>query len=150
VGPGGEHRGFTGEDNWDDYTVNISTANLDHGSGYGVYFRASNEPDIDGYVFQYDPGYRGGHYPNGAFLIRKVVDGDETNPIAVNPAPADYEWYDVDRQVSVKVQGDTFTALIDGEEVVQGTDSQFATGRVGLRTWDGSLGCFDDLTVSQP
>jgi pectate lyase len=150
IGPGGEHRGFTGEDGWDDYTINVNTANLDHGNGYGVYFRVSDESDIDGYVFQYDPGYRGGGYPNGAFLIRKMVDGEEAPPIATSAAPADFEWYDVDRQVSVEVQGDTFTAFLDGEEVVQGTDSQFATGRVGLRTWDGSLGCFDDLTVTQP
>jgi Flp pilus assembly pilin Flp len=149
VGPGGEHRGFTGGDDWDDYTVNVDRANLDHGDGYGVYFRVNDEPDINGYVFQYDPGYRGGSYPNGAFLIRKVVNGGETSPIAAQPAPDDFDWYDVDRQVSVEVEGDTFTAFVDGEQVVQATDSQFATGRVGLRTWDGSLGCFDDLTVTR-
>ena len=150
VGPGGEHRGFTGEDSWDDYTVNVSSANLDHGNGYGVYFRVSNEPDINSYVFQYDPSYRGGSYPNGAFLFRKVVNGNESSPIAASPAPADFEWYDVDHQISIEIRGDTFTAFIDGKKVVQGRDSQFTTGRIGLRTWDGSLGCFDDLTVTQP
>ena len=146
AGPRGEHRGFTGDESWDDYTVHVNVAEQYQGNGYGVYFRISNEPRINGYAFQYDPGYG-----RGAFLIRKIVNGRELwPPIAVSYAPPGYDWYDVTRQVSVRVEGDTFIAYVDGEEVVRATDSDFTQGRIGLRSWDRTVACFDDITVTQP
>jgi hypothetical protein len=147
---GGEHRGFSGDSTWDDYTINVDTAEMYRGNGYGVYFRVSDEPDIDGYTFQFDPAYRGGHYPDGAFLIRKVVNGQETPPIAAEPAPPGFEWNDVSHQVTIQVEGDTYTASVDGEQVIQAVDDEFQTGRFGLRTWDSTSACFDNITVTQP
>lgn len=148
VGPGGEHRGFTGDSNWTDYTVNFDQTELNRGSGYGVYIRATNEPNINAYAFQYDPGYG---RPNGAFIFRKIVNGQELSPpIAVSPAPAGYNWYDVSRNVSVQVKGDTYTAYVDGQPVVTAHDGSYKTGRVGLRTWDGAEACFDNLSITQP
>ena len=141
---GGEHRGFTGEENWDDYTINVGEAELDQGNGYGVYFRASDEPNVDSYVFQYDPGYG-----SGAFLIRKVRNGNETPPIGIVYAPPGYDWNDQSREVEVDVRGDTFTVSLDGEEVLEVQDDEFPNGKVGLRTWDGTRACFDNLTVTE-
>lgn len=149
VTEGGEQRGFTGDTNWTDYSVQVEQANLQQGNGYGVYFRVSNEPAINGYVFQYDPGYRGGAYPNGAYLIRKVVNGNETAPIAVTAAPDQYQWTNVTRTVKVDARGSSLTVSIDGATVLQTEDSQFASGRVGLRSWDSSRATFDNLVVSQ-
>ena len=149
VTQGGEQRGFTGDANWTDYSVQVEQANLQQGNGYGVYFRISNEPAINGYVFQYDPGYRGGAYPNGAYLIRKVVNGNETPPIAVAAAPDHFEWTNVTRAIKVDVRGSSFTASIDGTTVLQAEDTQFTAGRVGLRSWDSSRATFDNLVVSQ-
>ena len=149
VTQGGEQRGFTGDANWTDYSVQVEQANLKQGNGYGVYFRISNEPAINGYVFQYDPGYHGGAYPNGAYLIRKVVNGNETPPIAVAAAPDRFEWTNVTRTIKVDVRGSSFTTSIDGTTVLQAEDTQFAAGRVGLRSWDSSRATFDDLVVSQ-
>ena len=142
VTEGGEQRGFTGDPNWTDYSVEVEQANLQQGNGYGVYFRISNEPAINGYVFQYDPGY-------GAYLIRKVVNGNKSPPIAVAHAPAQFEWTNVARKIKVDVRGDTFTASIDGNTILQAQDRQFTSGRVGLRSWDSSRATFDNLAVSQ-
>ena len=150
VTEGGEHRGFSGDEEWEDYTVNLSGADLTQGNGYGVYFRVSNEPNINGYVFQYDPGYRGGSYPNGAFIIRKVVNGKETGPIGATPAPADFQWNASDRNISIKIEGDNFDVSIDGNNVLSVTDSQFPSGRIGLRSWDSTRACFDGMSVTTP
>lgn len=140
----GEHRMLLGEDEWEDYTVTVSTADLHQGNGYGVYFRTSGEPDINGYVFQYDPGYG-----NGAFLIRKLVDGRESPPIARINSPEDFNWYDQQREISVSAEGDTFVVSMDGEELMTATDDTYQSGRVGLRTWDSSRATFDDLVVTR-
>jgi len=124
-----------------DYSVMLNDANLSSGSGYGVAFRAVNTPNgMNGYVFQYDPGY----YP-GAFIIRKWVNGRELSaPIAVAKAPG-YDWYGSPRDIEVVVEGDTFTAYVDGVEVLTATDSTYATGGTGLRTWDSTKVCFDQF-----
>jgi hypothetical protein len=144
---GGEQRAFAGDASCTDYTVKV-TSTLAKGDGDGVYFRITNEPAINGYVFQYDPGYRGGQYVNGAFLIRKIVNGSETGPLAAVPAPTDFNWYNVSHQLSVRVYGKTMTGYVDGRPVVSATDSDNPRGRVGLRTWDSSQACFADLKVS--
>lgn len=138
---GGEQRGFTGDANWTDYTVEVQNANLQQGNGYGVYFRTTDEPTVNGYVFQYDPGY-------GKYVIRRVVNGNEMPPIAVS-ATAPSQWTNVSRSVQIDVRGSTFTARVDGVTVLQARDSQFASGRVGIRTWDDTRASFDNLTVSQ-
>ncbi|MEO8396831.1 MAG: family 16 glycoside hydrolase, partial [Chloroflexota bacterium] len=140
--PDGEQRGFTGQTSWTDYTVKVQQANLQQGNGYGIYFRTSDQPTVNGYVFQYDPGY-------AKFLIRKVVDGNESPPIATAPIPAQFQWTNVTRLVQIDVRGSTFTASIDGTTVLQAQDTQFTSGRVGLRAWDDTHASFDNLTVSK-
>lgn len=140
---GGEHRGFTGDEEMQDYVVTVHTANLTYGNGYGVYFRASNEPNINAYVFQYDPGYGGGE-----FLFRRVTNGSESPPIARAAAPG-FQWANVTREVRVEVEGDTFTAFVDGVQVLAASDSTYTSGRAGLRTWDSTDVCFDDFEISE-
>jgi Flp pilus assembly pilin Flp len=144
----GEHRAFVGDSSWEDYTVTVDYADLEQGNGYGVYFRAEGEPDsINGYIFQYDPGYDPGR--GGSFIIRKLDNGRESPPIAKALAPEGFDWTDATRQVSVDVRGDTYTVQLDGEEVLSVQDDTYSNGRVGLRTWDGTRATFDDLTVTR-
>jgi fructan beta-fructosidase len=127
-----------------DYVISTD-ANLSSGNGYGLFFRTSpNESGrIEGYTFQYDPGYRGGQ-----FIMRKWVNGYELwPPFATATAPPGYDWHDVERQVEVDVNGTVFTAKIDGEEVLVGTDDSYTEGSAGLRAWSGSNACFDDFSV---
>ena len=147
----GENRTFFGDEEWTDYTVELD-ANLIKGGptayGYGVYFRAQDYSNLDSYIFQYDPGWGS----NGSFLFRKVVDGREQPPFAVESAPDGYEWNDVEKHIKVDVSGDTFSAYvedIDGGEipVVTGSDNSFSTGSIGLRTWNNAYASFDNVSV---
>ncbi len=126
----------------EDYTVKVDGANLTEGKGYGIFFRMT-KPDkkYNGYTFQYDPGYHG-----GAFIFRKWVNGRELKPFAVKRA-RDYDWHDTSHDVEVFVQGDTFTAYIDGEAVLTGTDDTYSEGGIGLRSWDGTEVCFERFAI---
>jgi Flp pilus assembly pilin Flp len=145
----GEHQAKTGDDTWDNYTITIGSADLQQGNGYGVYFRVHNEPDFNGYAFQFDPGYRGGRSPNGSFIIRKITNGRESPPIAHASAPLDHEWYNQVRRLVINVRDDTFTVFMDGEKILTGTDDSYPRGRIGLRTWDSTRASFDNLSVSR-
>ncbi len=140
VGSGGEGRIFR-ELNQRDYLINIPAANLDRGNGYGVFFRATDVRNVDGYTFQYDPGYG-----SGAFIMRKWVNGNELSPFAVATAPASYNW-NTNRSVQVAVKGNTFTAYVDGKQVLQGTDSTYSQGGIGFRTWDATTAHFGSVAV---
>lgn len=132
------------ESNGSDYNI-ATDANLTSGNGYGLFFRTTkNEAGrIEGYTFQYDPGYGGGQ-----FIMRKWVNGYELWPPFAAARPADdFDWHNVNRKVEVDVQGDSFTAIVDGEEVLTGTDDSYPEGSVGLRTWGGSQVCFDNFQV---
>ncbi|MDY7039304.1 MAG: family 16 glycoside hydrolase [Chloroflexota bacterium] len=142
AGPGGEHRSFYGAENWTDYEITFK-AMLDQGNGYGVYFRATHYEKANAYVFQYDPGYG-----TGAFLYRQIVNGREKSPFARALAPDDYQWHEVEREVRLRVEGNTFTAYVDGEVVLHARHSEYTHGGVGLRTWDGSDACFQDFQVN--
>ena len=127
-----------------DYIVRVDDANLTSGKGYGIIFRAeeSKKKRFNGYSFQYDPGYRG-----GAFVFRKWVNGRELKPIA-EKRDRNFDWHNKSHDVEVVIQGDTFTAFIDGEAVLSVTDSTYTEGGVGLRSWDASQVCFDRFALS--
>jgi len=132
--------------NRSDYVIDINLARISQGNGYGIFFRDSGGPAFNGYTFQYDPGYG-----KGAFIFRKWINGRELSvPIARVDAPTGYNWYGIDRQVRVEVRGDTFTAFIDGQLVVQARDTTFTQGGIGLRSWDATSVCFDDLRTRRP
>ena len=125
-----------------DYVVNLKGANLSQGWGYGVFFRASDFYNLDGYNFQYDPGWGG-----GAFLTRKFVNGRELSPISHSRSPG-YDWYNNPHDVQIIVQGNTFTTYVDGQQVTQATDSSFSgNGGIGFKTWDNTKVCFDSVSV---
>ncbi len=135
---------FANDFSGDDYVVNIDSATLSKGNGYGVYFRTSDESAVDGYNFQYDPGWGG-----GAFLFRKWVNGHELPPIAVQRMPG-YDWHGTPREIQIEVVGDTFTAYVDGKEMLSASDDTYSEGGVGLHTWNKTQACFEGISVSAP
>lgn len=142
AGPNGEHRAYPSNISGQDYTLSFD-ATLLRGNGYGAYFRSSGER-VNGYTFQYDPGYGGGQ-----FIIRKWVNGYEIwPPFAAARAPAGYQWYNVERHVVIDVHGNNFTVKIDGDTAVSGEDSTYTEGGIGIRVWQPSEACFDNIRLS--
>ncbi len=137
-----ESRLSFGDDTWTDYSISLN-ANLTTGSGYGVYYRADGKSAISGYCFQYDPGWGSG----GAFLVRKVVNGTESSPIAVTKIPAGFPIYNTQHQIQITVSGSAQTIYVDGVKMLTLTDSTFTSGSAGLRTWDSTRAEFDSVTV---
>lgn len=130
---------FSGQD----YVIQIKNAHLTEGMGYGIFFRTQVAGGtFNGYNFQYDPGYG-----SGAFLFRKWVNGYELPPLARANAPTDYNWYEHPRDITIQVQGTSFTAFIDGKQVLSASDSTYTESGVGLRTWGGSEVCLDQVIV---
>lgn len=128
-----------------DYSATINGANLTQGSGYGIFFRATNSAaGINGYAFQYDPGASG-------FVIRKWVNGAEIfNPtLARTAVPAGFNWYGT-HNLSVQVVGSTITGYLDGQAVVSVQDSTFTSGGTAVRTWDSTNLCMDSFSINPP
>jgi fructan beta-fructosidase len=140
---GGPSEGRVFKDlNASDYTINVKAANLKEGNGYGVFFRTSNPTQVNGYAFQYDPGLNG-------MVIRKWVNGNEINPAIAYAAAPSYDWYGQDKQIQITAQGSLITVKIDGKQVLTATDSTYASGGVGFRTWDSTSASFSGLTVDR-
>jgi len=130
--------------NMQDYTIKLSDTQLDTGNGYGIFFRGTEmDGRTDGYIVQYDPGWGG-----GAIIMRKWINGRELPPFAVKRMPG-YDWYGESHDMQLNVEGNTFTFILDGEEVLVGQDDTYTEGGVGFRSWDGTEVCFGDLTISE-
>lgn len=134
--------------NSQDYTISTN-AQLNAGNGYGVIFRASgpavgNALPTSGYSFQYDYGLK-------KFVFRKFAGGGESQLVLSPTLPGDYDW-NKSRDIKVVVKGNTFTAYVDGQKVLEATDNSFPSGQVGLRTWNGggNQSCFNDFKVTSP
>ena len=128
----GEGRIFTPYSG-DNFMVDIDSTHLLQDDGYGVWLRANEIEgnNINGYTFQYDPGYSGGE-----FIMRKWVNGSESFPFA-RVSAAGYDWYNP-HKIQVIANGDNFTVIIDGKQVLSAQDSTYSSGQVGLRTWSAT------------
>jgi prepilin-type N-terminal cleavage/methylation domain-containing protein len=130
----GEHRLGFGDTGWTDVRLDVN-ATLNRGRGYGVYFRSNGKPSISGYCFQYDPGW---NPPAGSFVVRKVVNGAESYPIASAAMPAGFATYGTPHNITINAVGNHIVVQVDGVTVLDFTDSTFASGSAGLRSWDGN------------
>jgi len=117
---------------WEDFTFE-TTATLVSGnsSGYGMYYRCDSNPNITGYIFQFDPGL------GNKFVVRKVVGGTEYPPFQTVSMPVGFP-VNGQHKVSVSVQGDYHVIKVDGNTVLNFHDSQYSSGTVGLRSWSNS------------
>ena len=117
---------------WEDFTFE-TTATLVSGnsSGYGLYYRCTNDPNISGYIFQFDPGL------GNQFVVRKVEGGKESNPFQTVNMPAGFA-VNGEHQISIGVQGIHHIIKIDGNTVLDFVDTRFSSGTVGTRTWSNA------------
>ncbi|MEI6845804.1 MAG: family 16 glycoside hydrolase [Candidatus Firestonebacteria bacterium] len=145
---GAENKTFFGDPTWTDYNITLD-AKLINGPGYGIYFRASDYNAVDGYCFQYDPGWQ-----NGTFIVRKITNGGESNPIATYSLPTGYDWRGSEKNIKIEVSGSTYKFYVGdvnggSSPVMTVTDSTFTSGAIGLRTWSSSYASFDNVNISQ-
>ncbi|MCS7011154.1 MAG: DUF1080 domain-containing protein [Anaerolineales bacterium] len=126
----------------DNYVIQLNGAKLDQGNGYGIYFRADNFKAVNGYTFQYDPGLQG-------FAFREWYQGNEFSPSGLYRLPKTYDYYSAPHDIKVVVQGNSYTAFVDGQQVLSMSDSTYTKGGIGLRTWDATVVCFDSITVNR-
>ena len=138
----GEQRLAFGDSSWTDYSVDV-TATLNSGNGYGVYYRADSNPNISGYVFQYDPGW------TKQFIVRKVVGGNEMSPFQSVNMPPGFSILNTQHDISISLLGSQQTIKVDGQTVLSFTDTTFTQGNAGLRSWGGSSVVFDSATVTK-
>ena len=128
-----------------DYRISLNNAKLTSGNGYGVMFRLEKSGyAYSGYGFMVDPGL------NNQFVFRKYnFNGIEQAPLSTAKFPAGFDKY-AQHKVDVVVQGDTFTAYVDGNQVLTAKDSSYASGQVGLRSIINAKACFNGFSVTTP
>ena len=136
----GESRLAFGDNSWTDYEIKVGAV-LTKGNGYGIYYRADGNPNITGYVFQYDPGM------GNQFLVRKVINGNEQAPFQSVSMPAGFTILNQAHDISIAVVGDRTVIKVDNQPIMDFKDSKFASGSGGFRTWSGTTASFDNLTV---
>jgi hypothetical protein len=142
---GGDKRVMLTTELPDDYVVSANGVLL-KGDGYGVMFRLTPQGNnYGGYCFQLDPGY------GNKFVLRKyVTNGAEVSkPIAVANPPAGFN-FNASHDIQIEVVGNTYTAYIDGVQVMTATDNTYTSGGAGLRSWDFSSISVDNFSVSNP
>lgn len=140
--PGQENRIAFGETDWTNYEIKV-TAVLTQGNGYGIYYRSDGNPNISGYVFQYDPGL------GNRFVVRKVVGGAEQSPFQSVSMPAGFPIYNQAHDISISVVGNSHVIKVDSQVVLSFTDDRFASGFGGFRTWGNTVVGFDNLSVAK-
>jgi len=125
-----------------DYSILMKNSILYNGNGYGIFFRTTYlKGKANGYIFQYDPGLR-------AFVIRRWVDGKEINPpFAKTPIPPNYPIYNTPHDIKIDVIGNNYVIYIDGQKILDVTDDVYQKGGIGLRTWDSTNFCTDEITL---
>ncbi len=126
----------------EDYVVELNNAYLYQGDGYGIFFRTTyNQKGANGYIFQYDPGLK-------AFVIRKWINGKEIwSPLARKDIPKDYPIYNTPHNIKIIVKGNQFSVLLDGELILQTQDDTYSEGGIGLRSWDKTEFCADQINL---
>jgi type II secretion system protein G len=124
-----------GDTDWTDVQLDVN-ATISSGSGYGVYFRADGRSKISGYCFQYDPGV------GNKFIVRKVVAGVESAPIAQVKFPAGFSVYDASHAITISAVGSHIVCKVDGASMLDFNDTTFASGGAGLRSWGSSAVSF--------
>lgn len=140
---------FLDDFNQDDYTLTATGVKFynDKKTWQGglLYFRT--DPDTrNGYVFEIEKR-NNGH--DAEIYFRKWVNGYQIDPpLASAPIPAGFD-FNNPTDLQVQVNGDTFTAFMDGNQVLQTSDSSYKNGTVGVASNSGSRMEIDDIKIDE-
>jgi type IV pilus assembly protein PilB len=134
----GEEHAWVKEAVSDDFVFTLR-ARLNEGQGYGIWFRADPEK-LDGYCFQYDTSHTG-----GSLVLNKWENFNQQTIISV---PWDKSWYEQMREIEIRAVGADISITVDGQEIINLTDKQYRSGRIGFRLWDKSKADFEDTSLA--
>jgi len=133
----------------EDYTLTATGITFDNDKknwlGGGLFFRT--DPDTgNGYVFEIEKR-NNGH--DTEIYFRKWINGYQIDPpLASAPIPAGFD-FDNLTDIQIQVDGETFTAFMDGNQVLQTSDSTYKSGTVGVASNDGSRMEVDDIRIDE-
>ena len=140
---GNEARAVFANSSGTDYTIS-TTVNFTSGNGYGIYYHATNAAAISGYVFQFDPGL------GNRFVVRKVINGSEQaqfqSVAMASVMPAGFSVYG-SHNITISTSGANQVIKVDGVQVLNFSDSTFASGYVGARSWDSTVASIKSMSV---
>lgn len=146
----GEDRAILKGTNSSDYNISVTAtlATAKAGSsGYGIYYRATENANISGYCFQYDPG------AGNRFVVKKVTDGKEASSfqmVSMSKVMGSNFDMSASHEIQINVTGDKHTITVDGVKVMDFSDSTFTQGSVGVRSWSDSQVQISDISVTAP
>jgi hypothetical protein len=142
---GGTLPGYSGE-NAIITLAGVNVSNVRNSwNGYGVVFHAKYEKKkLNGYMFEIE---RQNKNKPVQVYFSKWIKGKQIRPplalLALSPA---FDWENPP-SVQVRVEGNRFTALLDGRQVLQASDDTFTEGGAGAIANPGTQMTFDDFTV---
>ena len=116
-----------------DYTLTFSNVQVENvrksWNGYGVLFRGTFEKKkYSGYMFEIE---RQNENKPTQVYFSKWVKGKQIRPLlSVLDLPS-FDWENPP-EIQVKVEGDTFTAYLDGKEVLRAKDDTYPDGSSGV------------------
>ena len=127
------------KDTYSDFLLKCDFRNVPKGNS-GIFLRATKETKTDdpsnpvgGYELQInneDPEWATGSIENFIQRLSKV-----------NPAPGEWHHYEIE------VRGDLLVAQLDGKKVLEGRDSKFRSGYLGLQHHKGMTISFRNVKV---
>lgn len=142
-GPTGNNRAYSGDASWTNYAIDTQ-ATLSSNAPYNLLFRLDSANNPSGYAFQYDPTLNSGA---GGFVMRSWNNGNPSTIFASSSAPSGFQWTGTDHAVRLTVEGNAYTAYVDGQQVLTGTNSSHTSGRVGISVSSASAS-FDNYQVT--
>lgn len=136
--------------NQNDYVVTAESIELtkvrDSYQGFALIFRAAAlTSSLTSYMFEFE---KKDAADRGLMYFSKWVNGYQVvPPLASVAVPADFDWSKV-HQVRVTVRGDTFTAFVNGQEVLRVRDTTYTQGYVGMAVNYGSRASVGNFSVT--
>lgn len=129
---------FFGDQDWDDYVVELEARRLSGLDGFKIIIRALDYRNFHAFGF--------GSYGGKIHEVFWVENGNWMRSVnAVHGSIESDIWY----KVRVETRGEMFRCFVDGNKLFEYSNQRFAKGRVGLSTWHTSV-CFRDIRVTTP
>lgn len=145
---GGLLPGFSGSDYQIDLTGTSLKNELPAWNGYGVAFRADyNKKGLSGYTFEIEKANKN---RTTQIYFSKWVNGKQIKPpLSVLELSSDIDW-NTPPNISVKAEGDQFTAYMNGKEVLRAKDNTYARGKAGVISNLGTTLFFNGFNIAPP